>query len=115
MLYPRQSDVRGIYAETDIVLCPSRAESFNRVAVEAMLNGIPVVASDLPAHRALLGDEEAGLLVPVEDAAAGSAAVARLVDDPALRARLGERGRERAQAYLPEVVVPRMVAAYTGG
>jgi glycosyltransferase involved in cell wall biosynthesis len=110
--YGRQPDVRPIYAETDIVLCPSRNESFNRVAVEAMLNGIPVVATDLPAHRALLGDEEAGLLFPVGDAAAGAAAVTRLVNDAALRARLGARGRERAQAYLPERVIPRLVEEY---
>ena len=112
VMFGQQSDVRPIYAETDIVLCPSRAESFNRIAVEAMLNGIAVVATDLPAHRALLGDGEAGLLFPVGDAAAGAAAVTRLVDDPVLRARMGERGRERAQAYLPEVVVPRMVEVY---
>jgi len=115
MLYPRQSDVRAIYAETDIVLCPSRKESFNRVAVEAMLNGIPVAATDLPAHRALLGEEEAGLLFPVGDAVAGAAAVTRLVDDAELRARLGECGRERARAYLPERIVPQLVAAYRGG
>ena len=114
-LFGQQSDVRPIYAETDIVLCPSRNESFNRIAVEAMLNGIPVVATDLPAHRTLLGDEEAGLLFPVGDAAAGAAAVTRLVDDAGLRARLGERGRERAQAYLPERIVPQLVAAYRDG
>ena len=40
------------------------SSSFCRVAAEAMLNGIPVVGSDLPPIRALLGDDEAGLLVP---------------------------------------------------
>jgi hypothetical protein len=75
VLFGQQTDVRRIYAETDIVLCPSRNESFNRIAVEAMLNGIPVVASDLPAHRTLLGDEEAGLLFPVGEADAAAAAL----------------------------------------
>jgi len=114
-LFGQQSDVRPIYGETDIVLCPSRNESFNRIAVEAMMNGIPVVATDLPAHRALLGEEEAGLLFPVGDAVAGAAAVTRLVDHPELRQRLGARGRERAQAYLPELIIPMLVAAYRGG
>ena len=56
MQYPRQSDLRPIYAETDIVLCPSRNES--------MLIGIPVVDTDIPGHRTQPGDEEAGLLSP---------------------------------------------------
>jgi glycosyltransferase involved in cell wall biosynthesis len=115
VLFGQQADVRPIYAETDIVLCPSRNESFNRIAVEAMLNGIPVVASDLPAHRTLLGDEEAGLLFPVDEADAAAAALYRLIDDAALRARLGERGRVRAQAYLPERIVPKLLAAYRAG
>jgi glycosyltransferase involved in cell wall biosynthesis len=113
--YGRQADVRPVYARTDIVLCPSRNESFNRVAAEAMLNGIPVVASDLPAHRALVGDGEAGLLFPVGNAEAGAAALTRLIDDPQQRERMGEAGRARARAYLPERTVPKLVAAFLPG
>ena len=57
-------DVREVYARCDVVVCPSVLESFCRVAAEAMLNGIPVVGSDLAPIRALLGDDEAGLLFP---------------------------------------------------
>jgi glycosyltransferase involved in cell wall biosynthesis len=108
----RTNDVRRAYGELDIVLCPSRQESFGRVAAEAMLNGLPVVASDIPAYRELLGDDEAGLLFPVGDAQAAAAAVARLADDPELRRRLGEAGRARAQRYTPEKVVPLLEAEY---
>src|SRR5205807_6098161 len=53
------SDVRKAYGQCAIVFCPSYQESFCRVAAEAMLNGLPVVASDIPALRDLLGDGEA--------------------------------------------------------
>jgi glycosyltransferase involved in cell wall biosynthesis len=108
----RMNDVRQAYAEVDVVVCPSRQESFGRVAAEAMLNGLPVVASDIPAYRELLGHDEAGLLFPVGDAQAAAAAVARLADDPDLRCRLGEAGRARAQRYTPEKVVPLLEAEY---
>jgi glycosyltransferase involved in cell wall biosynthesis len=108
----RTNDVRRAYAELDIVVCPSRQESFGRVAAEAMLNGLPVVASDLPAYRELLGDDQAGLLFPVGDAEAAAAAVSRLADDAELRRRLGEAGRARAQGFSPEKVVPLLAAEY---
>ena len=66
-------------------MCPSVLESFCRVAAEAMLNGIPVVGSDLAPIRALLGDDEAGLLFPVGDTHRAAEAIARLVADGGLR------------------------------
>lgn len=105
-------DVREAYAECDIVFCPSRAESFCRVAAEAMLNGIPVVASDIEPLRALLGDDEAGFLFPVGDTAAAAAAIRRLAGSPSLRAEMGERGRRRAARYSPEAVTNQLLELY---
>jgi phosphatidylinositol alpha-mannosyltransferase len=98
------TDVSKVYARCDIVVNPSLRESFCRVAAEAMLNGIPVVASDLEPVRALLGDGDAGLLFPVGDIDAAAEAILRLVRDPALRDRLGAEGRGRAAAFGPEPV-----------
>jgi glycosyltransferase involved in cell wall biosynthesis len=105
-------DIRPAYAGSDVVFCPSRKESFCRVAAEAMLNGIPVVGSDIGPLRELLGREEAGLLFPAEDVPAAGAALRRLVLDPALRKSLGGRGRERARDFEPERVVERLTALY---
>ena len=99
------ADVRLAYAECDVVFCPSLAESFCRVVAEAMANGLPVVASDLEPIRELVGDDEAGLLVPAGDAAAAAGALRRLAADPALRDELGARGLERSGAFAPDVVV----------
>ncbi len=106
------SDVREIYGRADIVLMPSRQESFGRVAAEAMLNGLPVVAFDIPALREVVGDGEGGLLVPLDDAAALSKAVRTLVEQPDLRAALAGRGRIRAEQYLPAKVSMQLRALY---
>jgi glycosyltransferase involved in cell wall biosynthesis len=98
------TDVSQAYAQCDIVVVPSERESFCRVAAEAMLNGIPVVGSDLQPIRALLGDGDAGLLFRVGDMEAAAAAIVRLAGDPKLRERLGAEGRTRAAAFGPEPI-----------
>ena len=112
VLKGKLTDVSQAYAQCDIVLCPSRLDSFCRVAAEAMINGLPVVGSDLEPIVDLLGKDEAGLVFPVEDVRAAASAVERLVRDPALRAELGAVGRTRAAAYSPEVVRDGMLALY---
>lgn len=97
-------NVREAYAELDIVFCPSRAESFCRVAAEAMMNGIAVVGSDIDPLKALLGDDQAGLIFHSADVDYAVAALRRLVENPDLRASLGRVGRARAALYSPDVI-----------
>jgi glycosyltransferase involved in cell wall biosynthesis len=106
------TDVREAYARCDIVVCPSLWDSFCRVAAEAMLNGIPVVGSDLEPIQDLLGDDEAGLVFARGEVAECAKAVTRLVSDPGLRARLGAAGRTRAAAFAPDTVRGQMLALY---
>ena len=108
----RQIDVRAAYSRCDIVICPSVNESFCRVAAEAMANGIAVVGTDLPALRNLVGNGTAGLLFPAGDVEAAAEAVRLLVRNPALRDRLGRRGRESASEYDPVVVAARFADVY---
>lgn len=105
-------DARQVYASCDIVFCPSFKESFCRVAAEGMMNGIPVVASDIEPLRDLLGDAEAGLLFPPGDVDAAVQALRRLATDPALRRRLGSQGALRANAFAPDRVVAALAALY---
>ena len=108
------ADVRLAYGRCDIVVCPSLQESFGRVAAEAMCNGLPVVASDLPALRDLIGQGDAGLLVPAGDIEAAAAAIRLLLFDADLRRRLGEAGRKRACAFEPNHIIAGLVGLYGG-
>lgn len=105
-------DVRTAYSRFDLVVCPSEHESFGRVAAEAMMNGIPVVASDLPPLRTLLGGGQAGILVPPRDHAAMDAAIRTLVGNPSLREEMGLAGERLAAAFSPQTIARQMTALY---
>jgi glycosyltransferase involved in cell wall biosynthesis len=106
------TDVREAYSRCHIVICPSLHESFGRVVAEAMANGIPVVASDLPPLRRLLGNDEAGLLVPPGDVDAAAAAIRQLASDLDRRERMGQAGIFRVKQYEPGPVVALMSQLY---
>jgi glycosyltransferase involved in cell wall biosynthesis len=107
----RVADVRQAYAGADIVFVPSREESFCRVAAEAMMNGIPVVATDIPPLRHLLGDG-AGLVFPRGDSQAAADAIGVFVTDEEARRRAGAVGKNRGEAFLPEGIASRMLELY---
>ncbi len=102
-----------MYERAAIVVCPSHREGFGVVCAEAMAHGRPVVASAVGGLLDLVVDGETGLLVPPGDVAALRGALKRLLEDPALRSRLGDAGRQRARAELAwDVVLDRTLEAY---
>jgi glycosyltransferase involved in cell wall biosynthesis len=89
-------DLARQYGEAEVAVVPSLYEGFSLPAVEAMACGVPLVATTGGALPEVVGSEgETGLLVPPNDPGALAAAIARLLDDPELRARLGQAGRQR--------------------
>jgi phosphatidylinositol alpha-mannosyltransferase len=107
-------DLPPIHAACDVFVAPNLGgESFGIVLVEAMAAGLPVVASAIPGFTEVVRDGVHGLLVPPRDAPATAAAIARILDDPALAARLGSSGRERSLGYSWDAVLPLIEAAYT--
>lgn len=84
--------------DADAMVVPSRSEPFGNVAVEAMLAGRPVVASNVQGLAEIVRDDETGLLVEPGDAAALAGALRRLYDDPALAERLVDAGLADAPA-----------------
>ena len=100
-----RQDVPDILAAADIFALPSHREGMPRSIIEAMMAGLPVVATDIRGAREEVVEGETGFLVPVRDPAALGAALARLAADPALRARMGEAGRTRALDLYDEVKV----------
>jgi glycosyltransferase involved in cell wall biosynthesis len=93
----------------DVMALPSRSEGFPLAIVEAMLAARPVVATRVGSIGDAVIDGETGLLVEKEDADGLAAALCRLRDDPSLRVRLGQRGREVAKARF---TVEHMSASY---
>lgn len=91
-----RSEIADLYRRAHIVACPARFEGFGFPAAEAMACGAAVVSSDGGALAEVVGD--AGLVSPAGDAAAMANNLARLLDDPAAAAHLGERAAGRARA-----------------
>ncbi len=91
-------DPSPIVAAADVVLVPSRVESFGLAAVESLLLGRPVVATRIGGLPEVVRDGETGLLVPADDPRALADAVIRLLEDPQLAAALGAAGRADARA-----------------
>jgi glycosyltransferase involved in cell wall biosynthesis len=100
-----RADVPDLLRAADAFVLPSHREGMPRSIVEAMLTGLPVIATDIRGSREEVLDGETGLLVPVRDEKALGEAIAKIAGDSALRARLGEAGLRRARALYDERLV----------
>jgi glycosyltransferase involved in cell wall biosynthesis len=89
-----REDMPHIVASAQVVVLPSYREGLPEVLLEAGACGRPVVATDVPGCREVVKDGVNGILVPPRDAGALSKAIARLLQDPLLRRRMGTQGRE---------------------
>jgi glycosyltransferase involved in cell wall biosynthesis len=97
--------VPALLRAADIFTLPSHREGMPRSIIEAMMTGLPVVATNIRGSREEVVPEETGVLVPVNDAKALAAAFNRLAGDAALRARWGTAGRARALALYDEAKI----------
>jgi glycosyltransferase involved in cell wall biosynthesis len=96
----KSEELRVLYTHAEAFVFPSTAEGFGFPPLEAMSCDVPVIASDLPAHRWVLGD--AALYCSPIDPASIAAAIERLVasdEGPSLRNTLIARGRERVARF----------------
>lgn len=97
-LLGERTDVPALLQAADALVLPSLREGLSNVILEAMAAARAVVASRAGGNPELVVDGRTGCLFDVGDDAALAAALVRLVDDPALRGRLGDAGRERARS-----------------
>ena len=88
--------ISALYQEQDLFIFPSLAESFGHPLVEAMASGLLVLASDIPLCREICG--EAALYFSPLDPTELADKILRLKQDPELRRRLSQRGRQRAES-----------------
>jgi glycosyltransferase involved in cell wall biosynthesis len=97
----------------DVAVLCSLQEGFPNAVVEAMAAARPVVATSVGGASDAVEHGETGLLVPPRQPAQLAAALETLLDDPALRARMGAAGQRRArERYHASSVIPRLEALY---
>jgi phosphatidylinositol alpha-mannosyltransferase len=101
----------ALYREADLYVCPTTRASFGITLLEAMACGTPMIVSDIPGFRELVGGGEA-LLVDPHDSAAWAEAAAMLLADPARRQAMGEEGRRRAAHYAWPSVARQIETVY---
>jgi glycosyltransferase involved in cell wall biosynthesis len=89
-----EAEVARLCRNADILVLPSRAEAMSMAVLEGMAHALAVVTTRVGAHDEIIRDGDTGVFVPAGDPQALADALARLVLDPALRRRLGQRARE---------------------
>ena len=100
-----RADVPALLAAADIFVLPSYFEALPMSVIEAMLTGLPVVATDVRGPREQVVDGQTGALVALFDVAGLAAALQRLAASAALRAAQGAAGRQRALLHYDEARV----------
>jgi phosphatidylinositol alpha-mannosyltransferase len=95
-----EADKARAFATSDVFVSPATGqESFGIVLLEAMAAGKPIVCSDIHGYKGVVRRGEQALLVPPKDSDALAGAIGQLLKDPALRARMGESGKQRVVQF----------------
>jgi glycosyltransferase involved in cell wall biosynthesis len=97
-----RDDIPRVLAASDVFCLPSHFEGLPMSVIEAMLTGLPVVATDIRGPREQVRHGVTGLLVPPLVVEPLAKAIATLADDPALRTRMGAAGRLYALDHFDE-------------
>jgi glycosyltransferase involved in cell wall biosynthesis len=107
-------EVPTVLASLDVLALPSMYEEMGSVLVEAMVSGVPVVASRVGGIPEVVVDGETGVLVPPGDVDALAGALDRLVADPARRRTMCLAARRRAVRYSWPDLARRVADLYEG-
>jgi glycosyltransferase involved in cell wall biosynthesis len=97
-----EGDLARSYGAADVLVLPSRSETYGMVVTEALARGLPVVAAGVGGVTEAMGHgadgTRPGLLVPADDPAALGSALGAWLEDPGLRRRLRRAARERRES-----------------
>lgn len=107
-------ELADFYRAADVVICPSRSESFGLVAVEAQACATPVIAAKVGGLAFGVAHEESGLLIEGWDPAEYADALARFFTERGLARLLSEGARERARIFTWQAATDRLFELYAG-
>jgi glycosyltransferase involved in cell wall biosynthesis len=111
-----RSDVGDLLCVTDVAILTSPSEGLPNVLIEAGLAGVPSVSTDNGGAGIVVVPEKTGFLVPKEDDLAMSRRIQDLLQDDALRRRLGESARERMEKeFSMKALGDRLMEVYQEG
>ena len=96
-LKPQSEGLLDLYRNADVFVLPTQGDCFPQVIAEAMASGLPIVATDVGGIPEMVTHGVNGFLVPTGAPGALASALRRLVDDKALRERLGQQSLARAR------------------
>jgi glycosyltransferase involved in cell wall biosynthesis len=105
-------DVPALLTRADVFVFPSLWEGVGNALREAMLLAVPIVATDIPAHREYVRNGVDGLLVPPADAEELANAILRLLRDPDDAAAVGKRAAESAARFDIRITTRQLEAVY---
>ena len=105
--FPPNKDIQSKYLESSIYVMSSRFEGFGTVLIEAMACGVPCVTFDCPYGPAnIVSNDIDGLVVKNHDVGALARAIKKLIENDALRLKMGKKAKVNVLRYLPETVIP---------
>lgn len=108
-----EEEMPSYYRSASLLVSPATgSESFGIILVEAMATGTPVVASDIPGYRDVLGDAGAGVLVPPGDSEALAEEITRLLAEPEKRKAMREAAIARAAIFSWDRVARQVEEVY---
>jgi glycosyltransferase involved in cell wall biosynthesis len=101
------------HLESQVFVLPSRNDNSPNALAEAMVSGMPVIATNVGGVSSMVTDGETGLLVPPRDPAKLAEAILQLLENPAERARVGKNAQRVArERHDPEQVATETLKAY---
>lgn len=104
-----QADIAAIWEKAHVCVLPSYREGLPKALLEAAACARPIITTDVTGCREVVEEGVNGLLVPMNDWCALAEAMAKLAADPALRARMGEAGRQLVERELGSDTINRQV------
>ena len=107
--YVDYEQVPTVYHRADVFVSPTYAEGFSNTILEAMSSGLPCVAAEAVGVVDCLRQNDNGLLVPPGDVPALTAALARVLDDDALRARLATTALHEVRTTYAWPIIGRQI------